>query len=257
MTSPAAFAMDKKATTPLAATRPLPPAHNRLLACITHEMRTPLTSIMGFADMLNERMAGELNELQAEYVRTIVEKSDVLLQMVDQISDMAHMRAPSVGDNEPSSLATLCAQCVSDVVTQAQKKSVSLSDTVEDASLPVSVDPYKLRSIITNLLGNAVKYTPSGGAVTLSANVTGAGAQAQVRVCVTDTGIGMETAQLERIFEPFYRVPGVPAQAHPGSGLGLFIVQDAVLSLQGTITVESTPQCGSKFVVMVPLNAYA
>ncbi len=229
---------------------------NKLLATVAHDMRTPLTSIVGYADLLEEGGAGTLNEEQQLYVRSIAEKSEVLLHLVNQLADGTRIHAPAQLPQGPVHLADLCHKALSDIVLQARARSLTVQHQLDDAILPAHIDIYKLRCILTNLLSNAVKYTPVGGTVSLSAGVRQA---ALLHLEVIDTGIGIPTDQLERIFEAFYQVRPQGAQAsysgpaQEGSGLGLAIVRDAVHAMDGTISVQSQLLAGSVFMVDVPL----
>lgn len=230
---------------------------NKLLATVAHDMRTPLTSIVGYADLLEEGGAGALNDEQLMYVRSIAEKSEVLLHLVNQLADGTRIHAPAlVQQSGPVHLADLCRKALSDIVPQAKVRNLTLQHQLEDAVLPAHIDIYKLRCILTNLLSNAVKYTPDGGTVSLMAAVR---QTSLLHMEVIDTGIGIPTDQMERIFEAFYQVRQRGSQAiyqgpaEEGSGLGLAIVRDAVHAMDGTISVQSQPQRGSAFVVDVPL----
>ena len=231
---------------------------NKLLATVAHDMRTPLTSIVGYADLLEDGAAGPLTPEQTEYIKSISEKSNVLLHLVNQLADGTRLHAAAiVAESVPGQLGDLCHKALSDIVPQAKQRGLTVQHQLDDAPLPAHVDVYKLRCILTNLLSNAVKYTPTGGTVTLVAHVR-PGPPALLRIEVIDTGIGIPVDQIDRIFDAFYQVRRgntavYDAPAMLGSGLGLAIVRDAVHALDGTISVQSQPSQGSIFTVDVPL----
>ena len=238
---------------------------SNFLATVSHELRTPLTSVIGYSEMLLEGLAGDLNEAQRNYLDTILEKGESLLTLIGQLLDLAKLDSGSTvmhrSDEEPGSIIGLC---VSDVAPQAQKKQITINVDIADDVGSIEVDRDKIRRVITNLLGNAIKFTPEGGTVSVLVDIIVLTAEASafspfdarqnrcLRIRVTDTGIGIPQEALQKIFESFYQVDNSETREFGGTGLGLSIVQNFVRSHGGRVEVESELGHGSTFSVYLP-----
>lgn len=241
---------------------------SNFLAMISHELRTPLTSVIGYSEMLLEGMAGDITGEQREYVGTIKEKGESLLDLIGSLLDMSKIEAGAMNLN-PSDieLGPLLEAAKSYVVPQAAKKSIHLE--IEMASdLPrLYADRDKIRQSLINLLGNAVKFTPLNGTITISAWVFvgprkysgdtgrfGAPDERFMRLDVRDTGIGIPADQLESVFSSFYQVDNSVTREYGGTGLGLAIVKRFVEAHKGEVWLESEEQEGTTFSLLLPLD---
>jgi signal transduction histidine kinase len=215
----------------------------RMVLDVSHDLRTPMTSVKGAAQNLLDGIAGSLSESQHEYVEIIHDHAQRLVEAVGQLLD----RARSAGGQieltaESMDLAELAGRVIRSLEPVATQKGVSV--VFEAQATPCRGDADKLRKVIENLLGNALKYTAGGGEVSVVIDKS----PNEVKLIVRDTGVGMTSAELERVFDRFYRA----ASDQPGSGLGLAIVRDLVRLHRGEILVSSKPGSGSEFAVCLP-----
>ncbi|HLL54880.1 MAG TPA: ATP-binding protein, partial [Myxococcaceae bacterium] len=227
------------------------------LATVSHELRTPLTSIIGYSEMLAEGLAGALNDDQGDYVRTIMDKGEMLLRLISSILDLSQIEAGKVRLSfEPLDVNEIVTASASSVRPQAQKKGVALEVQMPARQQPiVSADREKLRQVIVNLLANAVKFTPQGGRVNLFLSEVGHQPELAAegyRVLVEDTGVGIPHDQLDKIFQSFYQVDSSSTREFGGAGLGLAIVKSFVEGHGGVIRVSSELGRGSRFVAVIP-----
>ncbi|MCP3100714.1 PocR ligand-binding domain-containing protein [Myxococcus sp. K15C18031901] len=230
------------------------------LGTVSHELRTPLASIIGYSEMLAEGLAGALNPEQLLYVRTIVEKGESLLNLISSILDLSQIEAGKLRLSiSPVDLASVVQTAVSSVMPQAQRKGVELEVRLPPQPRPrLAGDADKLRQVLVNLLANALKFTASGGRVSVVLSEVGAQEEllgmSGYRVCVEDTGVGIREDQFTRIFQSFYQVDGSSTREHGGAGLGLAIVKSLVEGHGGKVFVESEFGHGSRFTVVLPLQ---
>jgi signal transduction histidine kinase/CheY-like chemotaxis protein len=237
---------------------------SEFLASMSHELRTPLNAIIGFSELLTEQVFGSLNPRQSEYSESILVSGRHLLRLINDILDLAKIEAGRL-ELELSEIAVQ--QGLSDVETIIQAlaapKQIELKVQVDPACPPLIADPSKLKQILFNLLSNAVKFTPNGGRVTLSAtpvrklgeNGSLLGPVEAVRISVTDTGMGIDADNLERIFAEFVQVDSSLARRHEGTGLGLALTRKLVQLHGGEISVHSDgPGQGSTFTVRLPVS---
>lgn len=242
------------------------------LAVVSHELRTPLTSVIGYAEMLAEGMAGELNGEQKEFVGTIMEKGENLLQMISSLLDLSRIEAGKMRLVwSEISLGEVVAAAVSSVHPQISKKSINFVQQIAADVPTLSADRDKVRQILTNLLANAIKFTPENGEIRLvveryfgprlsEASRGGAdgrsifdlGEEDFVRISVTDSGIGIPTDKLVSIFDSFYQVDSSSTREYGGTGLGLSIVKNFVEGHRGDISVQSRVDEGATFTVLLP-----
>jgi signal transduction histidine kinase len=245
------------------------------LATVSHELRTPLTSVIGYSEMLLEGLAGPLSQEQTDYVRTIMEKGENLLSLITGILDFSKVESGNLRLNLAScNLGEIIRAAATTVLPMARKQSVEVTMKVGHNLPPLMADGEKLRQVLVNLLGNAVKFNRKGGRVELEAVVAqvprrrpagGDGlpealAQAQepvVLVTVRDTGIGIPADKLHRVFDSFYQVDGSSTREYGGTGLGLAIAKSFVEAHGGTIQVESELGKGSVFRFAIPLERCA
>jgi signal transduction histidine kinase len=233
---------------------------SNFLATVSHELRTPLTSVIGYSEMLLEGIAGELNDEQREYVRTVMEKGDQLLQLITGILDISRMEAGEMRiDKVPVDLDGVISIALSTIAPHARRKRLSLHCTVPPGLPLVLGDRDKIRQVMLNLLGNAVKFTPEGGRVEIAAEEAPLSAPEMVargkgvRVWVQDSGIGIPQDHLKRVFDPFFQVDNTSTREYGGTGLGLSIVKRLVEAHGGAVWVDSDPGKGSTFSFTLPL----
>lgn len=240
---------------------------SNFLATVSHELRTPLTSIIGYSEMLETGIAGDLNDEQKEFVHTIHGKGEHLLALITNLLDLSKLEQGTVSlQRVEIDATTLFDDVAKTVVPQALKKSVSVHVDVPKDLPRLSGDPVRMRQVLFNLAENAVKFTPEGGSVHLSARATeleggdvdGFGAvlmatpRQAIELSVRDTGIGIPASEIHRVFDAFYQVDGSSTREHGGAGLGLSIVKRLVDAHGGEITVSSTPGKGTTFLVVLP-----
>ena len=243
---------------------------SNFLATVSHELRTPLTSIIGYSDMLATGIAGELEAEQLEFVETIRDKGDHLLALISSLLDLGKLEQGQLQvDPEPTDISTLLREAEKTFTPQAAKRSVTLSLSVEDGLPLVPADPMRLRQVLNNLTENALKFSPSGSTITLSARIVEdapAGDEADmglvllatptssVEISVADEGEGIAERERTRIFDAFYQIDGSSTREHGGTGLGLSIVQRLVVAHGGRVWVDSAPGRGATFRFTLPLG---
>jgi signal transduction histidine kinase/CheY-like chemotaxis protein len=224
---------------------------SEFLANMSHELRTPLNAVIGFSDVLLDRMFGELNERQDEYVRDIRDSGVHLLELINDILDLSKVEAGRMElELDELSLADAIEHALSMVRERATANGISLEVRLDPAVETVSADGLKLRQVLVNLLGNAVKFTPAGGAVT----VTSARVGDDAHVAVGDTGPGIAEADRERIFEAFQSGNRAALRPAEGTGLGLTLCRRIVELHGGRIWVDSEVGAGSTFTFAIPVG---
>src|SRR6185312_10665369 len=225
---------------------------SEFLASMSHELRTPLNAVIGFSDVLLDRMFGELNERQDEYVRDIRNSGRHLLDLINEILDLSKVEAGRMElDLDPLSIEDLLEHGVAMVRERAHRHGIAVHVDIQPHLGTAYGDELKLKQVVVNLLSNAVKFTGDGGSVTVTATRAGNEAHVSVR----DTGIGIDASERERIFEAFQR-GGRPARTSAeGTGLGLTLSKRIVELHGGHMWMESELGVGSTFSFAIPLAA--
>ncbi|MFC0249961.1 sensor histidine kinase [Citricoccus parietis] len=225
---------------------------DRFVAEVSHEFRTPLTSIIGYLDVALEE---DLDPIVRKFLNTSQRNAERLLGLVTSLLDSA-ANSSKVTVQEVN-LARLVRNSAESVEVQTKKAGLSLQADLPDR-MDAKADPVKMGQVVDNLLSNAIKYTPSGGSITVSlrqlggvGGVDGGGEWAEL--VVRDTGFGMTAAERGKLFTNFYRTEHVRKAAIPGTGLGLAITQGFVRAHGGEILVSSEKDVGSTFTVRIPL----
>jgi two-component system, NarL family, sensor histidine kinase BarA len=224
------------------------------LATVSHELRTPLNSIIGFSDVLSSIAA--LDEKQKRYVGNIQRSGTMLLEMINDILDLAKMESGKMEVRLSEFKITSLVSALCDMARPlAEKKNIDLDFEIPPNLPPIRQDQAKVQQILNNLLSNAIKFTPEGGRIEISAERDAYG---DLRLRVTDTGIGISPADQQLIFEKFRQAPGVSrdgdtmTREYSGTGLGLSIVRELCRLLGGDVSVESELGRGTTFTVRLP-----
>ena len=218
---------------------------SEFLANMSHELRTPLNAIIGFSEALRERMFGELNAKQVEYLNDIHASGRHLLSLINDILDLSKIEAGRMELDVQSFAAPAALEAALSLMRErAQRGGIALSLELEPAVGEVRADERKFKQILLNLLSNSIKFTPAGGRVAVQARLNGAG----LEVAVRDTGIGIAPEEQAAVFEEFRQV-GPRAE---GTGLGLALTKRFVELHGGSIRLESAPGQGSTFIFTLP-----
>ena len=223
---------------------------SEFLANMSHELRTPLNAVIGFSEVLLERMFGELNEKQAEYLDDILGSGKYLLSLINDILDLAKIEAGRLDlELRTFDLKPLLENSLVMVKERAQAHGITLSLETSDDLHSLNADERKVKQIVFNLLSNAVKFTPNGGQVGLRATTI----DHAVQIAVWDTGIGIAAEDQQRIFDEFQQARSGLTGKTEGTGLGLTLTKRFVELHGGTLEVESVPDQGSTFTVTLPV----
>jgi two-component system cell cycle sensor histidine kinase PleC len=228
-------------------------AKSRFLATMSHELRTPLNAILGFSELLLLPRADTLAHAQRQaYVADIRDSGAHLLSLITDILDYSRLEAAHLPLQEVQfELAPFLVDCLRLVRAQAEAGGLSLTLAPAPA-LAVLGDELRLRQCVVNLLANAIKFTPSGGRVALSATLS---APAELEITVRDTGCGIPADQLEQVFEPFHQVDSDLNRATNGTGLGLPLSRKLVQRHGGTLTLASKLGEGTEARIVLPRRA--
>lgn len=216
---------------------------SEFVATVSHDLRSPLSTIHGYADMLARSLNGE----EQEYARRIRIGTKQMAELIEDLLDLGRIEAGMEADYQPCQMDVLIEAAIDSARFQTELEGLSLTATIS-SPLPVLGNPGQLRQVLDNLIGNAIKYTPAGGKIEVRAWSKGD------RVCVEvqDTGIGIPREAVPRLFEKFYRVPSAETKELPGTGLGLAIVKAIIDQHRGELWVKSTPRRGSTFGFSLP-----
>jgi signal transduction histidine kinase/ActR/RegA family two-component response regulator len=223
---------------------------SEFLASMSHELRTPLNAVLGFSEVLLERMFGEINEKQEDYLRDIHASGRHLLELLNEILDLSKVEAGQMELEFTSVHVPVVLEYVASMLRErAAAHSIELRVEVGDRVDEIEVDELRFKQVVLNLVSNAVKFTPDGGSVVIRARKV----DSELHVSVSDTGIGVPPADRERIFESFQQ-GGRGASREEGTGLGLTLSRRIVELLGGRMWLESEVGHGSTFGFSVPVR---
>jgi PAS domain S-box-containing protein len=225
-------------------------AKGRFLAGVSHELRTPLNAIIGFAEILYDGRVGEVSEGHKECLSDILVSARHLLQLINDILDLAKVEAGKMEFRPEVSKIALLAEEVRDVIRPLAEKGGQQLVLDVIPGLTAFLDPARFKQVLYNYLSNAVKFTPAGGVVTVRVGLEGNDA---FRLEVEDTGIGIPAEEVDRLFQEFQQLPN-SKKAGQGTGLGLALTRHIVEAQGGTVAVRSTPGTGSVFSAVFPLH---
>lgn len=254
-------------------------AKSDFLANMSHELRTPLNSIIGFSEVLKDELYGKLNEKQREYVDDIMESGRHLLDLINDILDLAKVESGKMElEMSVFPLNKVLHTSMTMMKEKATKHCIAMNlDMEEGADIEIEADERKFKQIMFNLLSNAVKFTPDGGSVSVQArklSLRGAMQKAEaisrggiprfarngdlagdfVEVSVSDTGIGIKHEDIPKLFKEFTQLESPYTKDYEGAGLGLALTKKLVELHGGTIWVESEPDKGSRFAFTIPVK---
>ena len=225
-------------------------AKSEFLANMSHELRTPLNAIIGFSTIMQKGMYGQLNEKYAEYAGMVCDSGTHLLAIINDILDLARAESNNLELREEDvDIARVIDLSNTIVREMADKAGVDYDVTIVDVLPKVRADSTKLRQILINLLGNAVKFTPTGGKVSLSAEIAPDGG---LQFRITDTGIGIPKDKMDVAMAPFGQVDSRLARKYEGTGLGLPLTKRLVEMHGGTFELSSEPGRGTVATVRLP-----
>jgi signal transduction histidine kinase len=223
---------------------------SRFLANVNHELRTPLASIIGYARLLRRETEQQISPTQAENLEDLLRNAERLLALIDSLLDFARIEAGKVELKvEAVEIDQLIREATASLEPMLNANSVRIVEDISSNIPPLNTDREKLREVILNLLGNAVKFTDRG-----EIKISAYQQNGDFRLAVADTGIGIDQADMNRIFDEFDRGKLTSAAGYRGTGLGLAIVKRLVKLLGGSIAVESIAGKGSTFTVTLPFS---
>ena len=224
---------------------------SEFLANTSHELKTPLSSIIGFSDLLLEGDMVELSDKQRKYVSTINKNGHLLHNLINNILDISQIE---FGEMELNCQRFDLANAIQDIYSMmsilSNKKEITITMDIALKQTEIVADSIKIKEILYNLNDNALKFTPKGGTITINAMQR----DKYVQMSVGDTGIGISMQNIERIFDPFYQADGSSTRKYRGTGLCLAIIKKFVKMHGGNIWVKSEVGKGSTFFFTIPIN---
>ncbi len=219
------------------------------LSVVSHELRTPLHSIKGFVDIILMGKTGELNDTQTDFLRTVRQQTTHLQNLIDDLLEYSRLESGQVKMRLSKVPLTEVAAAVTEKLKPlADQGQIRLECKLPARLPPIEADRLRIEQVLTNLVDNAIKFTPASGSITILGKDLGG----EIQVSVTDTGIGIPQAELERIFDRFYQVDGGSSRPYRGTGLGLTICKHIIEHHHGRIWAESEPNKGSTFHFVLP-----
>jgi signal transduction histidine kinase len=223
---------------------------SEFLANMSHELRTPLNAIIGFSEVLTERMFGELNEKQEEYLKDIYASGQHLLSLINDILDLSKIEAGRMElEVTDFDLPSAIDNALILVRERASRRGITLGHSIDERLGSIRGDERKVKQVLLNLLSNALKFTPEGGRIDVSAVPRDGVAE----ISVADTGVGIAPEDQEAVFEEFRQV-GTADKKVEGTGLGLALSRKFIELHGGRIWVESEVGKGSRFAFSLPLR---
>lgn len=229
-------------------------AKDDFLASMSHELRTPLTGILAMSEILMDQIYGPLGEKEVEFARNIHESGRHLLELINDILDVAKVESGKLElISGPVDIARVCNASINLIKQSASKQRLSVSLEIEANLSGLIADEKRLKQMLVNLLGNAVKFTPEEGRIGLKVSCS----QDKKVICfqVWDSGIGISEAQIKRLFQPFVQLDSSLSRKFQGTGLGLVLVERMAKLHHGYVTVESQEGRGSQFSICLPYSA--
>lgn len=222
---------------------------NDFLSNISHELKTPLISIKGFSELMENGDLGSLNEQQNKAMNTVIRNSERLGQLIDSILYMSMKQAGKIEYVfNPVNVAEIIDHTVLDMLPHIDKKGVTIEQDVADDLPTINGDMNKLKQVLFNLIDNAIKFTPQGGRITVAAR----GEDDNLHITVRDTGIGIAKNITPNLFQRFYQADASTTRKYGGTGVGLYISKLIIDAHDGRIWTESEEGVGSTIHVVLP-----
>jgi len=224
---------------------------NDFTSMIVHDLRSPLVNVIAIGDMINQGLFGPLNDDQQKWLGRIVTSGHKLVQLVSNVLDVSKLEAGRMDIiKKPVDIGKLLRTVIDNYQLMAQEKKITVHENLELSLDPIQADQDRLEQVLINLLSNALKFTPVGGAIELGAAVTGH----EARVWIKDTGVGIAADEIGEIFEKYKQSSSGKSSKMQGTGLGLLICKMIVEAHGGKIWVESEVGQGSSFCFTLPLS---
>lgn len=222
---------------------------SEFISLASHQLRTPLSTVQTYAHMLTDGYMGPTTSEQARSLRTIIAAANNMNELIGMLLNIARIESGSIAVTaKRHDAGQLMADSVKQLRIAADAKGVALVFRAPPRPVPLKTDSLIVREVLSNLIGNAVKYTPTGGTVTATVRASAS----EVLFTVDDTGIGIPEQSQDKIFGKFFRAPNVVRQETTGTGLGLYAVRGLVLTLHGKVWFKSTEHVGTTFYVLLP-----
>jgi signal transduction histidine kinase len=221
------------------------------LSNVSHEFKTPLTSIQGYSQLISDGTLGEVNEQQQKAVETVLRNSERLRRLVDSLLYLSRAQSGKLNYSfEKLDIKDILEHAVQDLALQAASKNIELITDIPSDIPQLDLDRDKMMDVFVNLIDNAVKFTPDGGKVTVSAHVS----EGSMYLDVEDTGIGIPENKIPMLFQRFYQVDSSVKRRYGGTGLGLYICKKIVEDHKGDIYVNSEEGKGTTVHVRLPMD---
>jgi signal transduction histidine kinase len=225
-------------------------AKSRFLATVSHELRTPLTALAGYEELLADQVIGPMSEAQLDVLERMRSVTQHLASMIEEVLAFSSLDEGREVVRPTDFLAADLARATAAVIEPlARQKRLAFRIAVPDVAIRMTSDVDKVRQILVNLAGNAVKFTDAGE-VCLELELS----DGDVRYTIRDTGIGIAAEDMDRLFKPFAQLDAGLTRRHGGTGLGLYISRSLADLLGGRIEVESEPKKGSSFTLVLPVE---
>ena len=225
-------------------------AKSEFVSFVAHELRTPISSILGYATLLAHGTAGPLTPKQEQFIEAVEKNVNRMELLVSDLQDISRIESGQLSlELVNASVEHVLKGAAQTLSSQIERRGQTMELDLPEGLPMVKADPVRLGQVVNNLLSNATKYTPDGGHIALAAHKR----DGYVECSISDTGIGIEPEDQERIFDKFYRVHSPKVDAAPGTGLGLSIAKSLVEMQGGSIDVDSEPGEGSTFKFTVPI----
>jgi PAS domain S-box-containing protein len=223
---------------------------NELLSNVSHELRTPLTSIKGYSDLLMEDTLGEMNYQQLKVVNTIIRNTERLRRLIDSLLYVSMAEAETIKyDFSKTDTIELIDNAVTDMAMPIAEKNIEVLRHVQEDLPQIEGDAEKLTDMLTNILDNAIKFTPLGGKISIFA----AKEEEKIHISIQDNGIGIPPDLLPNLFQKFYQIDPSIRRKYGGTGLGLFICKKIVDAHKGKIWIESEQRKGTTVHILLPI----
>lgn len=226
---------------------------NEFLSNMSHELRAPLNAILVLSESLLDHSRGPLNDGQSRALNSILESGQHLSNLINDILDLTKIEAGQLEMSyEPIAILDLCRSSIQSVLLFAEKKQIQTHIQCDPSIGICEADPKRFKQVLTNLLSNAIKFTPAGGQISLIVEQIGATSSDRICFRICDTGIGIASEDLSRLFQPFTQLDAGLSRQYEGTGLGLTLVQRLTELHHGSLEVHSALGHGSCFKVCIP-----